>query len=248
MSARGDRSSRGGRGGKNFQSKAALPPSIQHSISGYPSSYAINALMGEVLAPKKSSKPLFPEFSLPIPEPIVPRIKRLLSIKQQLDAIFANSAYHIEEKQPPKKVPRYSDKYEKPASSKPKIHDIHIANLKAIPEELLAVYRPEKAFQKKIMSSLSLSFAEDIQTTVSPIQFFSFLKIDDLEKEEKQRDSMKATLEDTPKQETLDEEDAPEEFEEEEEEFDDNDYNANYFDPEDDFGGDFDDGDDGPIY
>ena len=111
------------------------------------------------------------------------------------------------------------------------------------------MYRSEKALQKKSISTLIPLSLEDAQATVSPIQFFSFLKIDDLEKQEKQKDSMAAS--DGTKQEVPDDEEAVDssiEEEEEEEEFDDNDYNANYFDPEDDFGGDCDDGEDGPIY
>ena len=52
----GGRSGREGRGGKTFQSKAMLPPSLQYGISGYPTSNAINALVGDALATKKSSQ------------------------------------------------------------------------------------------------------------------------------------------------------------------------------------------------
>lgn len=62
VSSRGN--TRGGKagGGKFAPSKASLPPSLQHNISGYASLSTINSLIGHAVASKKSSQPLYPVY------------------------------------------------------------------------------------------------------------------------------------------------------------------------------------------
>lgn len=90
-----------------------------------------------------------------------------------------------------------------------------------------------------------LYFVDKKTEALKAARFFEMLRLDDLEKDEK--DVKEESLEGSKETEDIGaEEDEDAYFEEED--FDDNDYNSNYFDPGEDYG-DMDDGaEEGPVY
>lgn len=213
----------GGRG--KPKAKGMVPPSVASSIQFGGAYGRGNA---NAAATPTAPSPKFPSITLPIPKEIDSHHLELVSEWQHLLSFMKSSIFWLSSQQDTLDIQRYSDKYTKNVmTNQKKIQQLHTIP-SIYPPELLSILNPKAQKIQKVMFDSSIDIKKYEEMEVKEMAQKALI--------EKQKESQPEDDQDD--EELVYDED---EFEEE------TDYNQSYFETGEDYG-DYDDGDEGPVY
>ena len=233
-----------GRGGRGARGGArSLPPSVSsHAYIPHPAPAQVTSKSNMPVPDNTPGNPLrhvpgplFPDITLPVPGDPEGALKTLWFLQDTMNQWIRQSPFCLPMKHHTMgggvvmdaPLERYTDKYFPPGKTASKIHDIE-TDITSLPDELLVIYRPEKAKGSKQQ-----------QQQMKMMNVFDKMKLDELEK----LDTIQGNKGTKEEEIGGDEVEVEEEEDDEEDMEDETDYAFNYFDNgEEDYGYAYDDG------